>query len=136
MNSDRRRAATLAHQRAIATINEMFDRLDELAAARERLTSIAQRPSEADPIQDAELLLDHARRLAGTLEALRAAAKAAAEHRSRSELAADIGTKTNVLFRRQGAPRVIAGTERRTVGMTPSPVDAAQPDQAPTAEAS
>ena len=73
MSSDRRLTATLAHQQAIATINEMFDRLDELTAARDRLTGVAPRHPEADPIQDAELLLDHARRLAGTLEALRAA---------------------------------------------------------------
>jgi len=123
-------------QQAVATINEMFDRLDELTAARDRLTGIAPRHPEADPIQDAELLLDQARRLAGTLEALRAAAVAAAEHRPRSELAADIGTKNNVLFPRQGAPRVIVDPDRRTVRMTPGPVTPAQPDQARTAEAS
>ena len=103
MSSARRLAATQAHQQAIATINEMFDRLDELTAARDRLTGIAPRQPEADPIQDAELLLDHARRLGGALEALRAAALAAAEHRPRSELAADIGTKTTALFPRAPA---------------------------------
>ena len=121
VSSDRRLAATQAHQQAIATINEMFDRLDELTAARDRLTGIAPRQPDDDPIQDAELLLDHARRLAGALEALRAAALAAADHRTRSELAADIGTKNNVLFPRQGAPRVIVDPERRTVRMTPEP---------------
>lgn len=136
MSSDRRLAATQAHQEAIATINEMFDRFDDLTAARDRLTGIAPRHPDADPIQDAELLLDHARRLAGTLEALRAAALAAAEHRTRSELSADIGTKTSTLFPRHGSPRVIVDPERRTVRMMPESVDPAQPDQAPTAEAS
>src|SRR4051794_6504986 len=37
----KRLAATQAHQQAIATINELFDRLDELTAARDRLTAVA-----------------------------------------------------------------------------------------------
>jgi hypothetical protein len=94
-------AATEAHQQAIATINEMFDRLDELTAARDRFTGVAPRQPTDDPIQDADVLLDHARRLGAALEALRTAALAAANHRSRGDLAADIGTKATVLFPRQ-----------------------------------
>lgn len=136
MNSARRLAATQAHQQAIATINEMFDRLDELTAARNRLTDVAPRNPETDPLQDAELLLHHAGRLAAALEALRAAALAAAEHRPRSELAADIGTKNNILFPRQASPRTSANRDRRIVQMAPAPVDPAQSDRAPTSEAS
>lgn len=127
MSSDKRLAARLALQQAVATINDMFDRLDELTAARARLTGISPRQPEADPIQDAELLLDHARRLAGTLEALRAAAVAAAGHRPRSELAADIGTKAAALFPRAARPneprtadtrrtRIISGEPHVAVG--------------------
>jgi hypothetical protein len=99
--SARRRSATQAHRQAIATIGEMFDRLDDLTAARDRLVGIAPREPDDDPIQDAETLLEHAGRLAGAVEALRSAALAAAAHRTRGKLAADIGTKSPVLFPRQ-----------------------------------
>src|SRR3954471_9109991 len=104
-NVARRRAATEAHQQAIAIINEMFNRVDELTVARDRLSSVGPREPGADPIQDAELLLAHARRLGGALDALRSAALAAVEHRSRSELAADVGTKTTALFPRVARPK-------------------------------
>jgi hypothetical protein len=104
VSSARRLAATQAHQQAIATINEVFDRLDELTAARDRLTGIAPRQPDDDPIQDAELLLDHARRLGAALEALRSAALAAVDHRTRTDLAADIGTKSAALFPRAARP--------------------------------
>ena len=113
----RRRSATEAHQQAIATINEMFDRLDELTAARDRLTGIAPREPDDDPIQDAETLLEHARRLSGALDALRSAAFAAAAHRTRNELAADIGTKHTTLFPR---PARHASQHLR---LTPVPLD-------------
>ena len=98
MNSAQRRAATEAHQRAIATINDMFDRLDELVAARDRLTGVAPLGQHDDPIRDAESLLDHAELLNQALSDLRVAALAASAHRRRSDLAADVGTKTAILF--------------------------------------
>jgi hypothetical protein len=64
------------------------------------LTGVAPRRPPDDPIQDADVLLDHARRLA-PLEARRTTALAAANHRSRGDLAADIGTKATALFPRQ-----------------------------------
>ncbi len=82
----------------------MFDRLDELTAARERLTGVAPRQPDDDPIQDAELLLEHARRLGAALESLRSAAVAAVDHCTRAELAADIGTKPAALFPRPARP--------------------------------
>jgi hypothetical protein len=103
--SARRRAATHAHQQAIATIDEMFDRLDDLTAARDRLTGLAPREPDDDPIHDAETLLEHARRLNAAVEALRSAALAAAAHRTRGKLAADIGTKSPVCSSRDRAPR-------------------------------
>ena len=132
MNSAKRLAATQAHQQAIATINEVFDRLDELAAARDRLTGIAPRQPDDDPIQDAELLLDHARRLGAALKALRSAALAAVDHRTRTELAADIGTKAAALF-----PRTARPNEPRTVpGFRPTRILPGEPDvaAAPAAE--
>jgi hypothetical protein len=104
VNDDRRLAATQEHQQAIASINAMFDRLDDLTAARDRLTGLAPRQPADDPIQDAELLLDHARRLGAALEALRTAALVAAGHRSRADVAADIGTKATALFPRPARP--------------------------------
>jgi hypothetical protein len=104
VSSERRRAATEAHLQAITTINEMFDRLDELTAARDRLTGVAPRQPDDDPILDAEAVLVRARRLGGALDALRAAALTAAAHRTRSELAADLGTKNTALFPRPARP--------------------------------
>lgn len=95
-----RQAATEQHQQAIATINAMFDQLDELRTARERLTGLAPLGPDDDPLRDAETLLQHATQLNTALDELRTAAIAAAEHRTRSDLAADIGTKTNALFPR------------------------------------
>ena len=100
MNRSQRRAATEEHQRAISTINDMFDRLDELAAARGRLTGVVPLGLHDDPIRDAELLLAHAEVLNRALSDLRRAAVAALAHRRRSELAADIGTKPAMLFPR------------------------------------
>jgi hypothetical protein len=119
VSSASRRAATETHQLAIATINAMFDRLDELTAARDRLTDIAPREPDDDPIQDAEALLEHARRLNGALDALRSAALSAATHRTRSELAADIGAKNSALF-----PRPNRQAQQR-VRPTPASLDPA-----------
>ena len=102
VNGAQRRAATEQHQRAIATINEMFDRLDELAAARDRLTGVAPLGPHDDPIRDAETLLHHAELLNQALSDLRVAALAASAHRRRSDLAADVGTKAAILFPRAG----------------------------------
>jgi hypothetical protein len=100
MNAAQRRIATQQHELAIAAINEMFDKVDELTAARERLTGIKPCGPHDDPIRDAETLLAHAALLNEALHQLRVAALAAAEHRNRNDLAADIGTKSAVLFPR------------------------------------
>ena len=102
MNGAQRRAATEEHQRAITTINDMFDRLDELVAARDRLTGVAPLGPHDDPIRDAESLLQHAELLNQALSDLRLAALAASAHRRRSDLAADLGTKVTSLFPRAG----------------------------------
>jgi hypothetical protein len=114
----RRRAATEAHLQAIATINALFDRLDELSEARHRLTGVAPLAASDDPIRDAEALLHHAQLLCQTLARVRAAAIDASTHRRRSDLAADIGTKPGVLF-----PR--AGRDRHTASATDN--DVAEP---------
>jgi hypothetical protein len=74
------------HQRAIEPINEMFDRLDHLMAARGQLTGIEPIGSDEDPVHDAESLLEHAKRLIDTVSNLRAAAVADADHRRRTDL--------------------------------------------------
>ena len=126
VSSARRHAATEAHLRAVATINEMFDRLDDLTAARDGLTGVAPRQPDDDPIQDAETLLEHARRLGAALDALRTAAFAASTHRARGELAADIGTKNTGLFPR---PARQPGHAAR---LTLAPVDPPPTDASPT----
>lgn len=100
MSSAQRRAATAQHNQAVACINEMFDRLDELTAARDRLTGIEPIGPDDDPVRDAEALLEHAHRLNETLDALRSAAMSAAGHRRRGDLADDVGTSTPALFPR------------------------------------
>jgi len=100
MSTAQRRAATEQHELAIAAINEMFDRADELASARGRLTGIKPLGPADDPIRDAETLLAYAALLNDTLVRLRAAALVAGAHRNRTDLAADLGTKPTVLFPR------------------------------------
>lgn len=104
MNTAQRRAATERHELAIAAINEMFNKADELVAARDRLTGIKPLGADDDPIKDAETLLAHASELHDTLVQLRVAATAAAEYRNRGDLAGDLGTKPAVLFPRPGRP--------------------------------
>ena len=98
----RRRAATEQHLQAIAAINALFDRLDQLSEARDRLTGVSPLGPNDDPIRDAEALLDGAQLLNRALAGLRAAAIDASPHRRRSDLAADIGTKPSLLFARAG----------------------------------
>ena len=116
MNGAQRRAATEEHQRAITTINDMFDRLDELVAARDRLTGVT--PHD-DPIRDAESLLQHADLLKQAVSDLRLAALAASAHRRRSDLAADLGTKVTSLFPR--ACRDLGGTSPTDDDPDPTP---------------
>ena len=123
MNGAQRRAATEEHQRAITTINDMFDRLDELVAARDRLTGVTPLGPHDDPIRDAESLLQHAELLNQALSDLRIAALAASAHRRRSDLAADVGTKVTSLF-----PRA----SREPGGTSPTEVDPDPPPAAPT----
>ncbi|HWL44573.1 MAG TPA: hypothetical protein VNQ73_16655 [Ilumatobacter sp.] len=100
----RRRSATEQHERAVNAINALFDRLDDLAAARQRLSEFASRAADGDPLRDADGLLQVAAQLAGAVDGVRAAALAAAEHRSRNELAADVGTRAASLFPRSAGP--------------------------------
>ncbi len=100
MNDEQRRIATGQHQRAIESINAMFDRLDHLTAARDQLSGIEPLALDEDPVRDAESILEHADRLNTALADLRAAAVVASNHRRRTDLAADIGTKTTALFPR------------------------------------
>ncbi len=106
MNAAQRHAATQQHGLAVAAINEMFDKVDELASARDRLTGVAPLGPNDDPIRDAETLVANAAVLSEALCQLRAAALGAAEHRNRNDLAADIGTKSAALFPRQVRPPV------------------------------
>lgn len=118
----RRRAATAQHERAIGAINAVFDRVAELSAARERLTALAGQPGEPDPLRDAESLLHAAEQVAAALDAVRRAATAAAEHRSRGELAADIGTRPASLFPRTGDR---SGTRRASPTIATNPATTA-----------
>src|SRR4051812_27968611 len=101
MTAAQRQAATQQHALAIAAINEMFDKVDELTVARDRLTGVAPLGPDDDAIRDAETLLAHAALLNEALSQLRAVALTAAAHRNRNDLAADIGTKSATLFPRQ-----------------------------------
>ncbi len=94
----RRRAATEQHLQAIATINALFDRLDQLSEARDRLTGVSPLGPNDDPIRDAEALLHDAQQLNRALAGVRAAALDASRHRRRSNLASDIGAKPSLLF--------------------------------------
>lgn len=119
MSAAQRRAAVAQHELAIAAINEMFDKVDELVAARDRLLGLKPLEPGDDPIRDVETLLANAGILGEALAQLRAAALAAAEHRNRSDLAADIGTKPTILFPRAARP---AGEAVLTLGPRPTPV--------------
>ena len=107
----RRRAATEAHLQAITTINALFDRVDELTEARDRLTSVAPLGPDDDPIRDAEVLLQHAELLNQALAGVRSAAVDASVHRRRNDLAADVRTKVNLLFPRPGRDTSTASTD-------------------------
>lgn len=120
MNAAQRRAATEQHELAIAAINEMFDKADELTAARDRLTGIGPLDADDDPIRDAETVLACAGQLHDALVQLRAAAVGAAEHRNRSDLAADLGTKPTVLF-----PRPVRQPSDTSLTLKPTPPNAA-----------
>ena len=102
VNGDQRRAATEQHQQAISTINEMFDQLDELVAAPDRLTGVAPRGPSDDPIRDAESCSTMRSCSTGRSSELRVAALAASAHRRRRDLASDVGTKAGMLFPRAG----------------------------------
>jgi len=111
----RRRAATEAHLQAITTINALFDRIDDLTEARERLNSVAPLGPNDDPIRDAEVLLQHAELLNQALAGVRSAAVDASAHRRRNDLAADVRTKVNLLFPRPGRDSSTASTDADNV---------------------
>lgn len=97
---ERRRAATAKHTAAIATIEALFDRVDQVRIARDRLTGLTPASIDADPIRDAQAAIDAAHQLGNALNNLRQAAELAANHRTRGELANDIGTRQSALFPR------------------------------------
>ena len=101
MTAAQRHAATQHHALAIAAINQLFDKVDDLTAARDRLNGIEPLGPKGDLIRDAEALLAHAALLNEALRQLRAVALTAAQHRNRSDLATDIGTKSALLFPRR-----------------------------------
>ncbi len=99
MSNRQRRIATEQPHRAIEPINAMFDRLHHLPRARNQLTGIEPIGYHAVPMHDGASLLDHAERLIDTLDGQQAAAVVAADHRHRTDLASDIGTKDHHLVR-------------------------------------
>jgi hypothetical protein len=109
------------HQRAITAINEMFDRLDDLQAARDRLIGAAPLGPHDDPVRDAEDVLDVAGQLEHALAALRQAALPASVHRRRTELAGDIGTKVGLLFQRDAGDAPFFDAQDDSSGARPSP---------------
>ena len=104
MSAAQRHAATQQHMLAIGAINELFNKVYELAAARDRLTDIGPLGPlgpQDDPIKNAETLLAYAAPLNRALCQLRAIALTAAEHRNRNDHATDICTKSALPFPRQ-----------------------------------
>lgn len=85
----------------IATIEAFFDRVDDLRRTRRTLTDITAAATMADPIRDAETVLAAAHQLEAALRDVRTAATTASGHRSRQELASDIGTRPSALFTRR-----------------------------------
>lgn len=100
MSAATRLAATRQHQLAIEAINTMFDRADDLGAARDRLAGISPLGPDDDLIRDVDDILTTAAQLSDALRMLREAACAASAHRPRRDLAADLGTKVSSLFPR------------------------------------
>lgn len=100
MSAAQRLAATRQHQLAIEAINTMFDRADDLAAARDRLAGDRPLGPDDDLIRDVEDLLAGAAQLSDALRMVREAAATASAHRPRRDLAADLGTKVSSLFPR------------------------------------
>lgn len=117
MTADRRAAATAQHERAIAAISALFDRVEDLRSARERFGGIEPLAPDDDPIRDGEALIGLAEQLATALGKVREAADAAAEYRTRSELANDLGTRTTALFPRPAR-------QRKPARPAPAPLDA------------
>ena len=130
MTAAQRQAATQQHALAIAAINEMFDKVEELAVARDRLTGVAPLGPDDDAIRDAATLLAHAALLNEALTQLRAVALTAAEHRNRHDLAADIGTKSATLFPRQVRPPVEPAQLSRVPRRDPMVADAEEHEEA------
>jgi hypothetical protein len=94
---DRRQAATARYAIAAAAINTVFDRCDEL---RDYLARLSDTALGADPLRAAVDVVQLAERLAGSLEAVITAAADASEHRSKGDLANDLGTRLGLLFPR------------------------------------
>lgn len=74
----------------------MFDRHDELTETLARLAEIAS--SDANAFGRAQQLIEGVVTLSNQLDALRAAALTATEHRAKRDLARDLGASPNALF--------------------------------------
>jgi hypothetical protein len=107
----------------------MFDKVDGLPAVRVTASRVSSRSAQTTTrIRDAELLLGHATALGEALEQLRVAAAVTANHRRRSDLAADISTKVTSLFPRGSCdvdpatvtPADQASVERTSLGLSGS----------------
>ena len=100
----RRQQATADLARAREAIDTMFDRHDELTAACELAVTRPLPGEGGDIVRYANKLLAHAATVAAARDALAAAAAVAADHRTKSLLATDLGTTTRTLFPRSSSP--------------------------------
>ena len=97
--ADQRRAATRYYATAATTINTMFDHTDQLRAI---ITTITNQPAgNNDPLRTALDITDTTHQPTTSIEQVRAAAVLGSEFRTRTELAADLGTRVSLLFPRQ-----------------------------------
>lgn len=112
---ERRQAATHQYAIAAATINTMFDRNDELRATLTTAAAVAAGP---DPLRAAHELTDLTARIGQLVDQLVTAAAAATAYRPKTDLAADINTRTALLF-----PRTRPA--ERAPSPLPTPVDPA-----------
>ena len=129
MTAEQRQAATQQHTLAIAAINEMFDKVDELTVAHDRLTGVAP----LGPHEDRSETQRHCWRTppCSTRRCVNSEPRrSAAGHRNRNDLAADIGTKSATLFPRQVRPPVEPAQLSRVPRRDPMVADAEEHEEA------
>ena len=118
-STDKRHAATAHYAAGTAAINAMFDRADNL---RDLLDQIRAAAGDSDVVHAARDVLEVNVRLDASLNGLRDAAIAAAAYRSKSDLAADLGTRVGLLFSR---PATSGDDHRPDDRQTAAPVGSA-----------